>query len=52
MYRFVHMGKRYLPGQFPSGPFPAFDTKDTITIYDHVPAGDKAPDYGPEKDAY
>jgi hypothetical protein len=52
MYRFVHMGKRYLPGQFNNEPFPAFDTKDTVTIYDHVPDGDKAPDYGPEKDAY
>jgi hypothetical protein len=52
MYRFVHMGKRYLPGQFPGGAFPAFDTADTVTIYDHVPPQDRAPDYGPEKNAY
>ena len=52
MYRYIDMGKRYLPGQFPSAPFKAFDMANTVTIYNDRPAQDKPPDYGPEKDAY
>jgi hypothetical protein len=52
MYRFVDMGKRYLPGRFPTVPFRAFDNTNTITIYGERPPQDRPPDYGPAKDAY
>ena len=52
MYRYLAMVKRDLPGQFPETPFKAFDPANTVTVYDNPPGQDKAPDYGPEKDAY
>jgi hypothetical protein len=51
MYRYVDMGKRYLPGKLPSTPFRAFDPQNTVTYYPQLPASDKYPDY-PEKDYY
>jgi hypothetical protein len=45
MYRYVDMGKRYLPGQLPAGEPKAFDPTNTITIYDTVPAADQPPSY-------
>src|SRR6266550_4718973 len=50
MYRYVHMGKRYLPGQFASEDFKAFgDSNDNILIYDKRPAADNAPTYQNQK---
>ena len=51
MYRYVDMGKRYLPGQMPTQPFKAFDPANTVTVYDELPPPDKYPQY-PEKDYY
>jgi len=52
MYRFVNMGKRFLPGGIPSGPFPAFKTDNTVLIYDKLPDQDKAPkDYANDEAA-
>lgn len=46
MYRYVHMGKRYLPGQFANEEFKAFaDSQDNILIYDQLPAQDQPPKY-------
>jgi hypothetical protein len=45
LWRYVNMGKRYLPGQWPrTEPF-VFNTKNTVTIYNTYPKGDKPPDY-------
>jgi hypothetical protein len=49
MYRYVDMGKRYLPGQFPTGEPPNFDNTNTVTVYDTLPPQDRYPSY-PEKD--
>ena len=49
MYRYVDMGKRYLPGQFPAGEPPNFDPNNTVTVYDKLPPQDQYPSY-PEKD--
>jgi hypothetical protein len=43
LYRFVAMGKRYLPGGLPTGPFPAFKTDNTVLIYDKLPDQDRPP---------
>jgi hypothetical protein len=46
MYRYVHMGKRYLPGDFKNEPFQAFgDSNDNVTIYDQLPPQDQPPKY-------
>jgi hypothetical protein len=49
MYRYVDMGKRFLPGQFPPGEPPNFDPANTVTVYDKLPPQDQYPSY-PEKD--
>jgi len=45
LYRYVDMGKRYLPGQHPTSPPKAFDPANTVTIYDQVPEADRWPEY-------
>jgi hypothetical protein len=46
MYRYIHMGKRYLPGQMANEDFKAFaDSNDNVTIYDKRPDADNAPTY-------
>jgi hypothetical protein len=45
LYRYVDMGKRYLPGQHPASPPKAFDPANTVTIYEEVPEPDRWPDY-------
>jgi hypothetical protein len=45
MYRYLDMGKRYLPGKLPSGEPKVFDPANTVTVYTTVPDSDKAPTY-------
>jgi hypothetical protein len=45
LYRYVLMGKRYLPGEWPTSLPPAFDPKNTITIYEKPPPQDQWPCY-------
>jgi hypothetical protein len=45
LYRYVDMGKRYLPGQQPNAPTKAFQPENTITIYTDYPPGDAPPQY-------
>lgn len=45
LYRYVDMGKRYLPGQHPSSPPKAFDPNNTATVYNEPPPNDRWPDY-------
>ncbi len=47
LYRFVDMGKRYLPGQQPNADTKAFQPENTALIYDDYPPGDEPPDYPP-----
>jgi hypothetical protein len=47
MWRYVHGGKRYLPGQIPTGDPPMFNTADTVTIYSNYPPGEAPPNYPP-----
>ncbi len=51
MYRYIAGGRRYLPGQFETTPFKAFEPAGTVLIYDTLPAQDVAPDY-PHKDYF
>ncbi|HMC40266.1 MAG TPA: hypothetical protein VKI19_11425, partial [Acidimicrobiales bacterium] len=45
LWRYVHGGKRYLLGQFPTGSQPWFDKTGTVTIFSSVPAPDRPPSY-------
>jgi hypothetical protein len=45
LYRYVAMGKRYMPGEWPKTTPLAFNTKDTVTIYSKPPAVDQWPCY-------
>jgi hypothetical protein len=45
LYRYVDMGKRYLPTKHPSSPPKAFDPANTVTIYDKPPPQDQWPEY-------
>ena len=47
LYRYVDLGKRYLPGQHPKGLPKAFDPANTATIYDKPPPNDQWPEYPP-----
>jgi hypothetical protein len=49
MYRYVAGGRRYLPGQQPTGETAAFARDGSVTVYDEPPASDRSPDY-PHKD--
>jgi hypothetical protein len=51
MYRYIDMGKRYLPGQLPTTGFKAFDPANTVTVFSQLPPQDQYPKYT-EKDAY
>jgi hypothetical protein len=51
MYRYIDLGKRYLPGQLPAATFKGFDPANTATLYKQLPPPDQFPDY-PEKDYY
>lgn len=45
LYRYVLMGKRYLPGEWPGSTPAAFNTANTITIYEKPPTQDQWPCY-------
>ena len=45
LYRYVSMGKRFLPGEHPKGEPFVFNTKNTVTIYENPPPADKWPCY-------
>jgi len=45
MYRYVDGGKRYLPGQWPTGDPKVFDEQSSVAIYDKVPPEDTPVDY-------
>jgi hypothetical protein len=45
MWRYVAGGKRYLPGQIPSGEPDMFNTAGTVTIYSDYPPGEAPPSY-------
>jgi hypothetical protein len=45
LYRYVDMGKRYMPTFHPNTPPKAFDPANTVTIYDKPPAQDQWPEY-------
>jgi hypothetical protein len=45
MWRYVDGGKRYLPGQIPSGEPNMFNPAGTVTIYSDYPPGEAPPKY-------
>lgn len=45
MYRWVEGGQRYLPGEWPESPPPAFEEEGTITYYEEPPPGEEIPEY-------
>lgn len=45
LYRYTREGKRYLPGEWPKEQIPVFEPAGTVTIFDELPAADRAPDY-------
>jgi hypothetical protein len=45
MWRYVAGGKRYLPGQIPTGEPDMFNTAGTVTIYSDYPPGEAPPNY-------
>jgi hypothetical protein len=45
MWRYIDMGKRYLPGQIPDQTTPMFDPTNTITVYQQVPPQDQPTQY-------
>ena len=45
LYRYVAMGKRYLPGQWPKTTPAAFNKSNTVTIYPEPPPQDRWPCY-------
>lgn len=49
LYRYVDMGKRYLPGEQPNSNTKAFQPENTITVYEDYPPGDAPPDYPPPR---
>jgi hypothetical protein len=50
MYRYVAGGKRYLPGDWPKSDPDVFDTKGSVTVYDHAPkAAEISTTYTPVK---
>ena len=49
LYRYANGGQRYTIGNMPSSPEEAglFDVDSSVTIYEELPEGDRAPDYDP-----
>ncbi len=45
MYRYIAMGKRFLPGEHPTGEPAAFATSNTTTMYQEPPKADQWPCY-------
>jgi hypothetical protein len=45
MYEYVDGGRRYLPNGWPSTSPKLFDTKNSVTIYTHVPPSEQVPTY-------
>src|SRR5205807_6274901 len=45
LFRYVNRGARYMYAQFPKGPVPWFDPKDTETVFASLPAADQPPNY-------
>lgn len=45
MWEYSRGGKRYLPGQWPSGEPDVFDPATSIVLYDTVPPADRPPSY-------
>jgi hypothetical protein len=45
MYQYVAGGKRYLPGQWPSGDPDVFDAANAVSLYQQIPAADQPPPY-------
>lgn len=45
LYRYMAMGQRFLPGEWPGGEPLAFDKANTVLLYDKRPAPDLNPDY-------
>jgi Periplasmic binding protein len=45
MWEYSREGKRYLPGQWPSGEPNVFDASTSVTNFTTVPAADQAPSY-------
>jgi hypothetical protein len=45
LWRYMYDGKRYLLGQFPSGPQPWFNPNNTVTIFSSLPAPDRPVSY-------
>lgn len=45
MYRYVDGGKRYLPGQWPTGDPEVFQKDNSVAIYEKVPPEDAPADY-------
>jgi hypothetical protein len=47
MYRYSHMGKRFLPGQWPTGAADVFNPATSVTVFDSLPQSDIPPSYPP-----
>jgi hypothetical protein len=45
MYQYVAGGKRYLPGQWPTGVPDVFDPANSVALYQTIPAADQPPAY-------
>jgi hypothetical protein len=45
LYEYVDGGKRYLPGQWPSGPTKAFEKAGAVALYAKAPPSEQPPNY-------
>jgi hypothetical protein len=45
MYQYVDGGKRYLPGEWPTGPSKAFQKDGAVSMYMDPPPSEVHPDY-------
>lgn len=45
MYRYLDMGKRYLPGEVGETTTPFFDPTNTVVVFDERPEADRPPQY-------
>ena len=45
LYQYVDGGKRFLPGEWPTGPTKAFQKDGAVSIYETVPPGEQVPTY-------
>jgi hypothetical protein len=45
MYAYANNGRRYLPGQWPTGEPDVFDPASSVTLFRQLPPNDTPPSY-------